>query len=108
MYLGHAKKTGSLMKEHLKIIIIRKGENKMENEIMNNEEVLEVVEELGRQHGMSLGSFTAGAATVAVGIVAYKYGVKPLVTKIKNKRAVKKAQNEGTVVETEAQTEVNN
>ena len=58
------------------------------NEIMVNEEVMEATEEIAKA-GVSKGfKVTVGIGLAAIGsVIAYKYVVKPLVAKIKAKKA---------------------
>lgn len=58
-----------------------------------NEEAVEVVEEVVMNGKLTKGlKVCAGVAVVSgVGFVTYKYAVKPLVAKIKDKREAKKA-----------------
>jgi len=62
-----------------------KGEDKMDNnEIMVNEEVMDIAtSEAGKGFMIAAGIGLA----VLVGVVSYKYLVKPVVTKIKAKKA---------------------
>lgn len=58
------------------------------NEIMTNDEVMEAAEEVvttNSENGIGVG-MAIGAAVVLGGVAAYKYIVKPLVTKIKTKK----------------------
>ena len=86
----------------------------MENEMMNNEglveEFVETSGEIARSASKGgLKMFGIGAVTTVVGVAAYKYGVKPLVKKIKADRAAKKAVKEavanGDTIEVEADVE---
>lgn len=66
-----------------------------ENIMTTNEEVVELTEEIVKSgFGKSLKMFGIGAATVVVGGVAYKYAVKPLITKWTDNRAAKKQAKE--------------
>lgn len=71
----------------------------MENEIMNNTEVMETAEEavVETASGMGTGAKVAAGAGLAilVGVVAYKYALKPGFAKIKTrfgKKYVDKAE----------------
>lgn len=68
-----------------------------------NEEAVEVVEECVNAGNKYFVNGLIIGATVGVGVVTYKYAVKPLVKKFKDKRAEKKAgtKPELNVVETE-------
>lgn len=67
----------------------------MEDNIMTNEEVIELTEEIvDAKLGKGWKRFRIGVVTVVVGGVAYRYAVKPLVKKIKAKRAEKKGFKE--------------
>jgi len=62
----------------------------MEQNEMTNNEVMEIAEEIvnvGTGRGLKMFGF--GVATVVVSGVAYKYAVKPLIKKIKNKKEAK-------------------
>ena len=68
----------------------------MENNEMINDEVVEIAEEIASAGtGRGLKMFGLGAATVVVGGVAYKFAVKPLIKKIKNKKEAKAMEFEG-------------
>ena len=59
----------------------------MDQKEMINEEVVEIAEEIASAGtGRGLKMFGLGAATIVVGGVAYKFGVKPLINKIKAKK----------------------
>lgn len=61
----------------------------MENDVMMNEEVIEVTEELAEvESNKGLIALGVGAAVI-VGVIAYKKIVKPVVAKIKAKKADK-------------------
>lgn len=71
----------------------------MNNEIMNNE-VIETAEEVITSTGMSKSvKIAAGVGvSVVVGVVAYKYVVKPVIANIKNKINQKKMDAEESVI----------
>lgn len=81
----------------------------MENtEIMNNE-VIEATEEVIESTGMSKGiKVTAGIGlSVVVGVIAYKYVVKPIIANIKAQIEQKKmAAEEQTIIMDESDVEV--
>jgi hypothetical protein len=61
-------------------------------DVRMNEEVMEVVEDFVAPNSFSKGlKICVGAAVVSgVGFVTYKYAVKPLVSKMKDKKEAKK------------------
>lgn len=81
----------------------------MENtEIMNNE-IIEATEEVIESTGMSKGiKVTAGIGlSVVVGVIAYKYVVKPVIANIKAQIEQKKmAAEEQTIIMDESDVEV--
>lgn len=70
------------------------------NEIMVNEEVMEATEEIATA-GVSKGFKVAvGIGLAAIGgVIAYRYVVKPLVAKIKAKRAQSEIDKEPVILE---------
>ena len=72
------------------------------NNILTNEEVLEATEEIatcGSKKGVKI---AAGiGVSVFVGIIAYKYVVKPIVAKIKAKKELKEAQTDSETISNE-------
>lgn len=74
---------------------ILKGEITMENnEIMVNEEVMEATEIATSGAGKGF-KIAAGIGLAALGsVIAYKYVVKPIVAKIKDKKAQQKIDGE--------------
>ena len=62
------------------------------NEMMNNEVVEEATEEIAKTNSNSMMAAGIGLAVVALGFVAYKYAVKPMVAKIKEKKKAKSVE----------------
>ena len=71
------------------------------NEIMTNaEDIMDVTEEVATCRGsktLKIAGVVTGAALV--GVVAYKYAIKPLWAKLKAKHEAKKASKEAVYVE---------
>lgn len=71
------------------------------NEIMTNaEDIMDVTEEVatcGGSKTLKIAGVVTGAALI--GVVAYKYAIKPLWAKIKAKHEAKKASKEAVYVE---------
>lgn len=71
------------------------------NEIMTNaEDIMDVTEEVatcGGSKTLKIAGVVTGAALV--GVVAYKYAIKPLWAKLKAKHEAKKASKEAVYVE---------
>jgi hypothetical protein len=57
----------------------------MEKEIMTNEEIVESVGEVVTEDNTGLKIAGGIGVAVLVGMVAYKYGIKPIIAKIKAK-----------------------
>jgi len=92
----YAKKTKPLMERSH----ILKGEITMDNnEIMVNEEVMEATEIVTSEAGKGF-KIAAGIGLAALGsLIAYKYVVKPIVAKIKAKKAQQEIYGEYSVLE---------
>ena len=71
------------------------------NEIMTNaEDIMDVTEEVatcGGSKTLKIAGMVTGAALI--GVVAYKYAIKPLWAKLKAKHEAKKASKEAVYVE---------
>lgn len=71
----------------------------MENEIMVNEEVLEATQELATTSVPKGLKIAAGVGLAAiVGGLAYKFIAKPIIEKIKAKKAQEQAENADAIV----------
>ena len=69
------------------------------NEIMVNEEVMEATEEIATAGGSKGFKVAIGVGLAAVGgVIAYKYVVKPLIAKIKAKKAQSEIDEEPVIL----------